>query len=256
MMYASALTLKGFPLAMPLRLHASAGRLRKKARVARRIPRNSSTWPAHETSSARAAGGGDVLVVARERALEAAGEPESAGHEEALRVVDVIDDLADAPLLRLVAVKRLLLGNAEQKRGRFLKLGLEDADDVVARDPIDVPEIVGRGFGAFRASHHAIIIAARAGTAAPGAGRLQHRGSPEAIMKRVDLTKPQFFFIVGTRAMLGAGIGLLAAGRFPRKTRRAVGMTLVAIGALTTIPAALFVFGGGRTSRTVGPAAT
>jgi hypothetical protein len=75
-------------------------------------------------------------------------------------------------------------------------------------------------------------------------------------MKRVDLTKPQFFFIVGTRAMLGAGIGLLAAGRFSRKTRRAVGMTLVAIGALTTIPAAFFVFGVGRTSRTVGPAAT
>jgi hypothetical protein len=75
-------------------------------------------------------------------------------------------------------------------------------------------------------------------------------------MKRVDLTKPQFFFIVGTRAMLGAGIGLLAAGRFPRKTRRAVGMTLVAIGALTTIPAAFLVFRGGRSSGTAGAAAT
>ena len=71
-------------------------------------------------------------------------------------------------------------------------------------------------------------------------------------MKRVDLSKPEFFFIVGTRVLLGAGIGLLAAGGFPRKTRRAVGMTLVALGALTTIPALLLVFGGGRTSRTVG----
>jgi len=71
-------------------------------------------------------------------------------------------------------------------------------------------------------------------------------------MKRVDLSKPEFFFIVGTRALLGAGIGLLAAGRVPGKTRRAVGMTLVALGALTTIPAALLVFGGGQASRTVG----
>jgi hypothetical protein len=74
-------------------------------------------------------------------------------------------------------------------------------------------------------------------------------------MKRVDLTKPQFFFIVGTRALLGAGIGLLAAGRFSRKTRRTVGMTLVAVGALTTIPAAIIVFRGGRASKTAGAAA-
>ncbi len=74
-------------------------------------------------------------------------------------------------------------------------------------------------------------------------------------MKRVDLTKPQFFFIVGTRALLGAGIGLLAAGRFPRKTRRAVGRTLVAVGALTTIPAAIAVLRSGRASKTAGVAA-
>lgn len=74
-------------------------------------------------------------------------------------------------------------------------------------------------------------------------------------MKRVDLTKPLFFFIVGTRVLLGAGIGLLAAGRLPRKTRRAVGRTLVAVGALTTIPAAIAVLSSGRPSKSAGVAA-
>jgi hypothetical protein len=41
------------------------------------------------------------------------------------------------------------------------------------------------------------------------------------------------------------GIGLLAAGGLRCSKRRAVGWTLVALGALTTIPAAMAVFGGG-----------
>ena len=64
-------------------------------------------------------------------------------------------------------------------------------------------------------------------------------------MKRVDLTLPEFGFVVATRAALGAGIGLLAAGRLRSARRRNVGWTLVALGALTTIPAAMAVFGGG-----------
>lgn len=62
-------------------------------------------------------------------------------------------------------------------------------------------------------------------------------------MKRVDLTMPEFMFIIGTRAFLAAGVGLLLAERFRRKTRRYVGATLVALGALTTIPAAFALFG-------------
>ena len=64
-------------------------------------------------------------------------------------------------------------------------------------------------------------------------------------MKKVDLTLPEFGFVVATRGALGVGIGLLAAGRLRCRQRRAVGWTLVALGALTTIPAAMAVFGGG-----------
>lgn len=64
-------------------------------------------------------------------------------------------------------------------------------------------------------------------------------------MRKVNLTLPEFGFVVATRAALGAGIGLLAAGNLSRGRRRTVGWTLIALGALTTIPAAMAVFGGG-----------
>jgi hypothetical protein len=68
-------------------------------------------------------------------------------------------------------------------------------------------------------------------------------------MKRVDLTMPEFMFIVGTRAFLAAGVGLLVADRFRRSTRRYVGATLVALGALTTIPAAFVLFGSSQKAK-------
>lgn len=64
-------------------------------------------------------------------------------------------------------------------------------------------------------------------------------------MKRVDLSLPEFAFVVATRAALSAGIALLAADKLRRAGRRNVGWTLVALGALTTIPAVMAVFGGG-----------
>ncbi len=63
-------------------------------------------------------------------------------------------------------------------------------------------------------------------------------------MKKLELSVPEFAFVVATRAALGAGIGLLLAGRLGRSDRRNVGLTLVILGALTTIPAAMAVFGG------------
>jgi hypothetical protein len=60
-------------------------------------------------------------------------------------------------------------------------------------------------------------------------------------MKSVFLDLPTFGFIVGTRAALGVGIGLLLAERFPTHQRRAIGRTLIAIGAATTVPAAMAV---------------
>jgi hypothetical protein len=50
------------------------------------------------------------------------------------------------------------------------------------------------------------------------------------------VTLPQLGLIAGTRAALGAGIALLLSERLARKPRRAVGWTLVAVGALTTLP--------------------
>jgi hypothetical protein len=62
-------------------------------------------------------------------------------------------------------------------------------------------------------------------------------------MKNIVLNPPTFGFIVMTRALLGVGIGLLLSERLPAERRRAVGLTLVMVGAATTIPAALAVFG-------------
>jgi hypothetical protein len=62
-------------------------------------------------------------------------------------------------------------------------------------------------------------------------------------MKNIDLNLPTFGFVVMTRALLGMGIGLLLANRLSSEQRRAVGLTLVAVGAATTVPVALAVFG-------------
>ncbi len=60
-------------------------------------------------------------------------------------------------------------------------------------------------------------------------------------MRTVTLTFPEFMFVVGTRAMLAAGIAFLAFKKLDDQQRRVVGATLVAIGAVTTIPAAIAV---------------
>ena len=62
-------------------------------------------------------------------------------------------------------------------------------------------------------------------------------------MKRFNLPAPAFFFIVATRAALGAGIGLLVADKLNRRKRRTLGASLVGVGVLTTIPALLTLFG-------------
>ena len=60
------------------------------------------------------------------------------------------------------------------------------------------------------------------------------------------LSPPLLGFVVGTRAALAFGLGLLLAGRIPEDRRRAVGLTLVALGAATTIPAVMSVLGSRR----------
>lgn len=60
-------------------------------------------------------------------------------------------------------------------------------------------------------------------------------------MRNVTLTFPEFMFVVGTRAMLAAGVAVLAFSKLSDQQRRVVGATLVCIGAVTTIPAAIAV---------------
>lgn len=62
-------------------------------------------------------------------------------------------------------------------------------------------------------------------------------------MQAKTLTLPEFMFVVGTRGMLGLGVGLLLADRLSAPARRALGTAFVSIGAATTIPAAMLVFG-------------
>jgi len=62
-------------------------------------------------------------------------------------------------------------------------------------------------------------------------------------MKTIDVNLPTFGFVVMTRALLGVGIGLLLSRRLNDEQRKAVGMTLVFVGAVTTIPAVMTVFG-------------
>jgi hypothetical protein len=62
-------------------------------------------------------------------------------------------------------------------------------------------------------------------------------------MRDPDLTFPEVIFIVGTRAAFAAGVALLCSDRLSRSQRRAFGAALLAVGAVTTIPAAMALFG-------------
>jgi len=73
-------------------------------------------------------------------------------------------------------------------------------------------------------------------------------------MNNLVLNFPTFGFVVATRAMLGVGIGLLIADRLPADRRRAIGLTLVGIGAATTLPAAVAVLRARRTRPELGDA--
>ena len=62
-------------------------------------------------------------------------------------------------------------------------------------------------------------------------------------MKKQEMTLPELALIAGTRGVLGAGIGLLLSGRLNKDQRRAAGWALFAVGAATTIPLLMTVFG-------------
>jgi hypothetical protein len=59
-----------------------------------------------------------------------------------------------------------------------------------------------------------------------------------------NISIPEIGIIAMTRAMAGAGIGLLIADRFKPEQRRTIGRTLLAVGILTTIPIVADLFCG------------
>jgi hypothetical protein len=73
-------------------------------------------------------------------------------------------------------------------------------------------------------------------------------------MTGTRITFPELALVACTRVALGAGLGLLLADRLPEGRRKAVGWTLLLVGAVTTVPLALEVLGGGRCTGRIGRA--
>jgi hypothetical protein len=78
-----------------------------------------------------------------------------------------------------------------------------------------------------------------------------HGDCMSVVMRSVMLPLPALGFIIITRAVLAAGVGMFLGERLTARNRRAVGLTLVGLGALTTVPAAWWVSRGLRRSRTL-----
>ena len=64
----------------------------------------------------------------------------------------------------------------------------------------------------------------------------------------IVLNPPLLGFIVGTRAALAFGVGLLVADRIPAARRRTLAFALIGLGAATTVPLAIEVLGRRRRS--------
>jgi hypothetical protein len=56
-------------------------------------------------------------------------------------------------------------------------------------------------------------------------------------MQSFNLKPVTVGFLVGTRAALAFGLGLLVASRIPEERRKRIGLALLGLGAATTIPA-------------------
>jgi hypothetical protein len=69
-------------------------------------------------------------------------------------------------------------------------------------------------------------------------------------MQSFNLKPRSFGFVVGTRAALAFGLGLLAASRIPEGRRKRIGLALLGLGVATTVPAVRML----RRSRTPLPA--
>jgi len=63
-------------------------------------------------------------------------------------------------------------------------------------------------------------------------------------MKRTTVTIEQIGLIAATRGLAGAGLGLLLADKLPEKRRKSIGLKLLLVGALTTLPLVVEVIQG------------
>ena len=61
-------------------------------------------------------------------------------------------------------------------------------------------------------------------------------------MRRYPLSIPELALISGTRAALGAGLGLLLGDRIVAGKRRAAGWSLLLVGAASTVPILIQLF--------------
>jgi hypothetical protein len=61
-------------------------------------------------------------------------------------------------------------------------------------------------------------------------------------MKRAELTRPELGLFAATRAMLGAGVGLLVADKLDEDQRKVIGWTLFLMGAVSTVPLVKDIF--------------
>ena len=60
-------------------------------------------------------------------------------------------------------------------------------------------------------------------------------------LKERKVTIPELMLIGGTRVALGLGIGLLIRDKLSKDQRKAAGLALLIVGAVTTIPLAIEV---------------
>ncbi len=58
-------------------------------------------------------------------------------------------------------------------------------------------------------------------------------------MKTIDLRMPELGLFAITRAAFGIGVGLLLSSKLGERQRKAAGIALVLLGAITTIPFAI-----------------
>ena len=57
-------------------------------------------------------------------------------------------------------------------------------------------------------------------------------------MTRMTVSVPELAFVAATRALAGAGVGLLLADSLGARQRKALGLALLAVGLVTTVPIA------------------